>query len=908
MLQDNHITQALYEQFESNVEHETSQSLIDEAMNAVYKRGDSIMTGFVGLHFLLAFIFASFHQTWLTTIVASTIALSSFLLAVRFKGGTFFTRAWAGIVLQAFVLLYIFQLRGLSEVRFFFFTSFVILIVYQDWKAMWPSILVFFGQMMAFAYMGHYVASIPFFTQDYQDFILRLMPRIAGSTIIDAQALWFYIGVSCLQVSLAGLWAYLLRLNTIRAIRHKQILLQKQFEIEKINAELAHKVHTKTHELLASLEGAQATEEELRQNMEELQATQDEIIFQKQHLVENQTEMLKVESELRERQRLMERSQWLESNLSDFDDVMRQCYNKPLPEFSEAIMLKLAELLKATQGAFYVYEETEDLLYMTGGYACTPQTVKRATFKSGDGLVGQLVKTKKMVHLDNLPADSVLVESALTKVRSKTLVLVPLLYNEDIQGVIEVAVLQDIDDLHLEFLQRLARNVATMLQSTRGILRTQKLLEQSQEIAVQLQRNARELENTKQEVEQKASEFRNQFEAIDHAMVVLEYTIDGDILSINENFEEISGYVQAELVGKHHTIFLTEKYTASEEYRQLWHKIRNNDVVESEYECLSKQGNTFWLHTHYYALGEGRNKKIRVLAHDATKEREQERKIVEQIKILHENEDLMHQQFETLHNLQEENELKTNQLQDQLNALNLSTALVEYDTLGKIQFANERFYEIMGYNEPELIGKYHKELVETRFAESKSYQKFWERLHDKEFIDGEFEFTSKTRKIIWLRGNYYPVTDKRGRLLKIMQLSTDITQEMQQDEKLKTHLLDLEVTRSQLTEKNRELEARLQIFTQNTAAIELSHDGKILAANALFLTFAMHTEAEIVGKHHQVLCLPAQTESDEYKTFWENLKQKETVTLNHKETPFVYYPLVDASNRVNKILGIMLKK
>ncbi len=901
------VTHALYEQFEANLEQEMSQQIIEEAMDKVYRRGDAVMTGFITLHFLLAWGFAAFHQTWVTTLVVSSLALTTFLLAVRFKPRTFFTRALSGIILQAFVLLYIFQLKGLSEVRLFFFTSFVILILYQDWKAMLPSVSVFFGQMIMFAYMGHYVDSLPFFTKDYQEFITRLIPRVAGSSIIDAQALGFYIGISCLQVSLAGLWAYLLRLTTIRGTRHKQILLQKQTEIEKANIDLEANIKTKTSDLMQSLENAQATEEELRQNMEELQATQDEIETQRQRLVESQIDMTRVDGELRERQQLMEHSQWLESNLSDFDELMRQYYDKSLADFSEIIILKLAQLLSATQGAFYVYEEAQAHLYMTAGYACTPQTVKKSVFKVGEGLVGQLVKTKKMMHINNLPVDSVLVESALTKVRSKTLVLMPMLYNEDIQGVIEVAVLHDINDLHLEFLQRLARNVATMLQSIRGILRTQKLLEQSQKIATQLQENARELENTKQEVERKAGEFRNQFEAIDHAMVVLEYTIDGDVLSVNENFEEISGYAQSELVGKHHSTFLSEKYLKSEEYRQLWHKIRNNDFVESEYECRSKQGANFWLHTNYYALGEGRGKKIRVLAHDTTKEKEQERKIFEQIKTLHENEDLMHQQFETLHNLQEENEQKTTQLQEQLNALNLSTALVEYDTHGRVQFANERFYEIMGYQEPELIGKSHKELVEVRFSESISYKKFWDRLYDKEFIDGEFEFTSKAQGIIWLRGNYYPVTDKRGRLLKIMQLSTDITHEMVQDEKLKSHLLDLEITRSQLTEKNRDLEARIGVFAQALAIIELSADGKILAANAPFLAYQKCTEADLVGKHYKHLLSPAIAESEDYRNMWERLNRNETVEATHEKNRMAYYPLTDSSNRVNKILGVVIK-
>ena len=76
--------------------------------------------------------------------------------------------------------------------------------------------------------------------------------------------------------------------------------------------------------------------------------------------------MKAVEMELRERQAKMERSQWLESNLSRFDDIMRLNYDKNLEDFSDIIILHLAELLGATQGAFYVYDEESNSLNMSG--------------------------------------------------------------------------------------------------------------------------------------------------------------------------------------------------------------------------------------------------------------------------------------------------------------------------------------------------------------------------------------------------------------------------------------------------------------------------------------------------------------------------------------------------------------
>jgi PAS domain S-box-containing protein len=907
------ITKTLYQKFDQDrdAEKALSRTLIREALDEVYHRGDMAMLGFVGLHFILAVFFGFYHSTWGLTWLVSFGALVIFYASVLLYPKTLFTRILAGIVLQAFVLLYIYQLNGLPEIRFFFFTSFTILIVYQDWRAMWPSVFLFFGQMFMFTYLNSFISATQLINQEYENFILRLVPRQLNSMEIDWLGLGFYIGISCLQVGLAGLWAHFLRRQTIREVLTQQTLLTKQMEIEQTNSRLEEIVSTKTQDLQEALEHTRANEEELRQNMEELQTTQEEIDNQRRQLLDNQTVMQKVEKELRERQTEMERQQWLESNLSRFDDVMRLNYDKNLAEFSDIIMLHLAELLKATQGAFYVYDELENALEMTGGYACTPKTVKKNKFTVGEGVLGQIIKTKRMVLLDDLPDDRAVIESALTKVSSKSLVIVPLMYNTDIQGVIEIAVLQKISDLHLEFIQRLAKNVATMLQSIRGILRTQHLLEQSQEMTARLRENAKELEHTKQEFEQQALDFQRQFTAIDHSMLVLEFSPEGDILRLNDNFLNLSKYTAEELIGKHQSIFLAESYVNSNEYRQLWNRLRNSELVEAEYECVAKDGTAFWMRANYYTVGEGKSRRISILAYDITTEKAQDKKILEQLQALQENDEIMQQNLEIMRSLQEENEKRARELQEQLNAINISTAMVEYDGVGNIKFVNDKFLELLGYTKDELLGKSHKILLKKRYADSTAYQKFWERLKNNEFIDGEFDFIRKDGSIIWLRGSYYPVSDHRGRLVKVMQLATNISHEMQQEEKIKEYLLDLEVAKTKFKDTAIELQAQLEALERTTPIIELSPDGEILKTTPQFLTMLKYNSEDLQNKHHRLLVTKNVQESVNYKLFWEKLNRSEVIegefvqTSKNTPLPINYYPITDSGEKVTKIVGII---
>ena len=488
------------------------------------------------------------------------------------------------------------------------------------------------------------------------------------------------------------------------------------------------------------------------------------------------------------------------------------------------------------------------------------------------------------------------------------------LYNEDVQGVLEIALLNLPEDIHLEFLKRLAKNIASMLQSIRGIHRTQKLLVQSQDIAAKFQSNARELEKTKQEVEKKALEFQSQFRAIDRSMLVIECRPEGDILRVNDNFLKISQYTIQDLEGKHQSIFLNEKYINSKAFGKIWEKIQNDDYAHTELQCVNKKGAPFWIQANYYSLGVGKQKKLMILAYDITLQKEQERKIRESLKVVQEKELVMRKNLEVMKELREEVSKKANELQEQLNAINISTAMAEYDGNGIIQLINDKFCTMLGYQQDELIGKDHKMLVKGRYAQSKAYQKFWEKLRSKQFIDGDFEFIHKNEQIVWLQGSYYPVTDKAGNLVKILLLAYDISNEINQEEKIKDYLLDLEKKQSSLQNQTDELQFELDAFHKATGIIELDPEGNILKTNAKFLKLLNYKNGELIGKHHRIIVPEAYSKSRAYQSFWRKIDQKKIIegefaglTGDSNEVKILgsYFPVLDNKQKVSKVIGLI---
>lgn len=124
---------------------------LKEVMEGIYGRGDRIMRVVVLLHLVVALLLAFHYSTWFATLTVGPAAAAMFFISAAFLPRSFFTRCVAGVSLQTFVALHIFQLHGLAEMHFFFFTAFTVMILYQDWRSMWLGTVLIIGQHTLFA-------------------------------------------------------------------------------------------------------------------------------------------------------------------------------------------------------------------------------------------------------------------------------------------------------------------------------------------------------------------------------------------------------------------------------------------------------------------------------------------------------------------------------------------------------------------------------------------------------------------------------------------------------------------------------------------------------------------------------------------------------------------------------------
>jgi signal transduction histidine kinase/ActR/RegA family two-component response regulator/HAMP domain-containing protein len=195
---------------------------------------------------------------------------------------------------------------------------------------------------------------------------------------------------------------------------------------------------------------------------------------------------------------------WLKSNLARISGQMQG--QRDLREVCQMIMSELTPVIEAHQGVFFLLESGEggERLRLTSSYAAAPSRADGA-FAPGEGLVGQAAVEKRTIRVPKVPAGYLEVTSGLGSAPPAEVLVVPVLFEERVLGVIELASFSSFSDLHRNFLEQLVGTIGVVLNTIIANARTEELLAQSQRLAQELQAQSMELQRTNAELEDKAA-------------------------------------------------------------------------------------------------------------------------------------------------------------------------------------------------------------------------------------------------------------------------------------------------------------------------------------------------------------------------------------------------------------------
>jgi HAMP domain-containing protein/signal transduction histidine kinase/CheY-like chemotaxis protein len=197
---------------------------------------------------------------------------------------------------------------------------------------------------------------------------------------------------------------------------------------------------------------------------------------------------------------------WLKSNLAKFTQMLQG--QKDLNTVTKRILSELAQVVSAHYGAFYILKQDDETqkttLKLFAAYAYKEEKNIPREFAMGEGLIGQVAFEKERILLTNVPQGYIKINSGLGKVKPANLIILPVLFENNVKAVIELASLDDFSETHLDFLGQLTESIGIVLNTIETNSRTEELLTQSQSLAGELKIQQEELRRTNDELQDKA--------------------------------------------------------------------------------------------------------------------------------------------------------------------------------------------------------------------------------------------------------------------------------------------------------------------------------------------------------------------------------------------------------------------
>ncbi|GMP04645.1 methyl-accepting chemotaxis protein [Bradyrhizobium sp. TM239] len=346
-------------------------------------------------------------------------------------------------------------------------------------------------------------------------------------------------------------------------------------------------------------------------------------------------------------------------------------------------------------------------------------------------------------------------------------------------------------------------------------------------------------------------------DAIGRSQAMIEFNLDGTIITANKNFLDALGYQLDEIQGKHHSMFLPADQRDSAEYKAFWAALNRGECQAREFKRIAKGGREVWIEAAYNPVLDGNGKTVMVakIATDITAKKM--RSMTDASKIA---------------------------------AISRAQAVIEFRLDGTIVTANENFCKALGYSLAEIEGKHHSLFVAEADRNGAAYREFWAALNRGDYQAGEFKRIGKGGREVWILASYNPLLDETGKPYGVVKFATEVTAE-----KL----------------KNADLAGQIAAIDKAQAVIEFNMDGTIITANANFLGTLGYSLAEIKGKHHSMFVEPSERDGAAYREFWAALNRGQYQAAEYKRIgkggkevyiQASYNPILDLNGRPFKVV------
>ncbi len=610
--------------------------------------------------------------------------------------------------------------------------------------------------------------------------------------------------------------------------------------------------------------------------------------------------------------------------LATFSEIIKEA--RSIEELAERTIRLLCKILNAHAGAIFV--QSGERFEVRGTYAYDLEQVASRRFRKGEGFVGQAAVERRILTIHPVPASYLRLRSGLGETTPHTLLIVPLIFQDETYGIAELAALEAFPDYAGSFLEKISEHIGAALANFISRSHLQALLEREQALRTSLEEKQSELlqsmsllEEAQQKLLSSQARLASQLLAIQEAALVAELDLEGRFHSLNQAF--------AKLLGGSLDSFRREslaKYLVQEtDERTFQEAIRSRVLWQATLPIRTSEGEGRWLRLTMAPLPSEADANFLVIAFDISREKEQEVQLRRMLEESIAQEERLREANQQLAASQEELIRIRTELEGQIAAIGNAAIVAETDLQGRIIRINDLFLQMYGYSREEVIGQNHR-ILKSGHQPDQVFEDMWRTISKGQVWRGEVRNRSKDGKYYWVLLTITPVLNIEGKVLKYIGVSFDITAQKQQEEALRSALELSQAQERELRRYTAQLQAaqeemrrtqselRGQISAVNNAAIvaETDPNGIITFVNDAFCAISGYTRDELLGQTHALLKSDF-GDATFFKTLWDTILKKQVwkgIFCNRRKDGRLYWvsttitPVTDARGRLTKFIAV----
>ncbi len=339
-------------------------------------------------------------------------------------------------------------------------------------------------------------------------------------------------------------------------------------------------------------------------------------------LIEMRENLKRAEFERNERELIDKRNTWATGGQAKFADILRK-YSDSIEELAYEIISELVKYLNANQGGLFILttdsETHERHIDLIGSYAYNRRKMLQKRIPYGVGLVGRCIQEAETIHLTQVPEEYVNITSGLGDGTPNRLLIVPLIFNKEVFGAIEIASFTEIQPYQIEFLERIGESIASTISMVNINLRTARLLKEtklkSEQMASQeeeIRQNMEEMKSSQEEMTKKIADYTSVIQSIKEISYITEFDLNGRIIDINSRFLQLLRKSRSEIIGKYQGSFSTEHLNI-EDFNEFWDKLRSGTFKRYDQE-ITIEGQKLKLSSVYAPVKDTEGKVYKVIS------------------------------------------------------------------------------------------------------------------------------------------------------------------------------------------------------------------------------------------------------------------------------------------------------